>query len=129
MRERKRWMYYSLIIGLGFIIYFVFPPIFNSAVLTMGLLLFINPIYNIVSCMLYTVKFGMQVYLPVTLGILFLLSALLYYGLPYYVLLYFLHGCCLCGLRYGVSDSQAIFIRESGVCHSFYFNGRSMGKL
>ena len=104
MRERKRWMYYSLIIGLGFIIYFVFPPIFNSAVFTMGLLLFINSIYNIVSCMLYTVKFGMQVYLPVTLGILFLLSALLYYGLPYmyYCIFYTAAAFVGCGMGYPI---------------------------
>lgn len=104
MKDQNKWTYYGLIMGLGVIIYFVFPPIFNSAVLTMGLLLFINPIYNIVSCMLYTVKFGIQVYLPISLALLFLLSMILFYGTPfmYYCIFYAAAAFVGCGMGYPI---------------------------
>lgn len=98
MDKNKR-NYYSLIMLLGIVIYYIFPVYFNTTVLTMGLVFFINPIYNIVACMLYTVKFGMQMYLPISLAVLFLPSALLFYGLPffYYSICYgaaAFVGCC-----------------------------------
>jgi hypothetical protein len=97
--DQKKVYYYSLVMLLGAVIYFLFPLVFHSTVLTMGLLVFINPIYNIVSSMLYTVKFGIHAYLPISLGLLCLPSMVLFYGLEflYYGLFYTassLIGCC-----------------------------------
>lgn len=84
--DRKEVQYFTLIMLLGLVIYYIFPFIFNSSVMTMGLLFFINPIYNIVSCMLYTVKFGMHISLPICLAVLFIPAVFFFYG---YLLLYY----------------------------------------
>lgn len=97
--KRKMTCYYFVVLFLGAIIYYIFPIFFNSNVLTMGLLFFINPIYNIVSCLLFTVKFGLHVDLSINLAILFIPSVFFFYGVPflYYCVCYGLAaivGCC-----------------------------------
>ena len=94
---------YSLLLvaALAGFIYYIFPPIFmGSVVLNMAMLFFVNPIYSIISSMLYTVKFGMQVTLPFILSLLALPSLMLYFGPEYYYYCLFyaaasLVGCCI----------------------------------
>ncbi len=102
---RKKDYYFCLMVLLGMVIYYLFPPFFrDETVLTMGLLFFINPIYNIVASMLYTVKFGMQLYVPISLALLFLPSAFFFYGLSYlyYVIFYFAASLCGCCIGYPI---------------------------
>lgn len=98
--KKNKWYYFTLVLVLSVVLYYGFPPIFDSSILRMGLLFILNPLYSIVSCMLYTAKFGMQSSLPLSLGMLFLPSALLFYGrvFCYYSVFYgaaALAGCCI----------------------------------
>lgn len=99
--DKKTFPYTILVLALGAFVFYIIPLIFKgSSVLNMGLLFFVNSIYCIISNMLYTVKFGMQVTLPITLALLSLPSLLFLFGAEYYYYALFyaaaaLVGCCI----------------------------------
>ncbi|MCI9576309.1 MAG: hypothetical protein HFJ84_06550 [Clostridiales bacterium] len=75
----KSLKYGILILFLGAVIFYVFPLIFTFKILTAALLLFINPIYSFIFCTLHTIRFGLRMYLPISIGILFLPAVFLFY--------------------------------------------------
>ena len=99
--DRKQVIYFVVLMVLGAGIFFGFPPIFTgSGVLRMGLLFFVNPIYCIISNMMYTVKFGLVSFLPICLAALALPALFPFFGLDYYYYSIFYAaasfvGCCI----------------------------------
>ena len=101
MIDKKETYYFSLVLALGAVLFLAFPFFFNSTVLTMGQLFIINPIYSIVSCLLFTVKFGLRPYLPMSLAALFVPAALLYYTWPELLYCFFYGAVALVGCTAG----------------------------
>ena len=101
MIDKRETYYFSLVLALGAVLFLVFPFFFNSTVLTMGQLFIINPIYSIVACLLFTVKFGLRPYLPISLAILFIPAALLYYSWPELLYCFFYGAAALVGCTLG----------------------------
>lgn len=99
--DQKKVTYFMVLMLLGAVIFYGFPPFFQgSGVLAMGLLFFVNPIYCIISNMLYTVKFGLVSFLPVCLAVLALPALFAYFGFAYYYYGIFYAaasfvGCCI----------------------------------
>ena len=101
MIDKKETYYFSLILAVGAVLFLAFPYFFNSTVLTMGQLFIVNPIYSIVACLLFTVKFGLKIYLPVCLAVLFIPAALLYYSYPELLYCFFYGAAALIGCTLG----------------------------
>ena len=99
--DRKKTLCFVLLMSLGAVLFYGFPPIFTgSGVLRMGLLFFVNPIYCIISNMLYTVRFGLVSFLPICLAALAMPALFLFFGFDYYYYGIFYAaasfvGCCI----------------------------------
>lgn len=101
---RRRHKFAILILCLGAIIYYLFPFLFSYRILSMALLLFINPIYCFIFSLLYTIRFGLRIWFPLAVGALFLPASLLFYN-PVYLLYAAAYACVAfigCGLGYPV---------------------------
>lgn len=76
---RRRDKFVLLILSLGVVIFYLFPLLFTFGVLTMALLVFINPIYSFIFSLLYTIRFGLRLWFPASIGVLFIPSIFIFY--------------------------------------------------
>lgn len=92
MQMRRRHKFAILILCLGVVVYYVFPLVFDFRILSMALLVFMNPIYCFIFSLLYTIRFGIRLWFPPAVGLLFLPAALIFYQ-PLYLLYSVAYAC------------------------------------
>ena len=104
MDKKKFISYFVIIVVFAALSYYILPLIFETRILRIFLMIIFFPVYQVVTGLVYSAKFGFRLPLPIISGLLFIPSAFLFFGykMALFSLVYMALSFIGCGIGYTV---------------------------